>query len=180
MIGWNEFHERSGFWQRHVRLYKTLWILFWALNLTALPVISTVYSKRARVESMVYLSKYKNIRQLLVADSQDNPELFPLFYLGQWPHIYEELHENGTSDSLIRAVAKRPLDGQPRFILFTGNELKPGTVIKARKSFPFIVYETTIHPGFIDRFMHWLNPINVARKDFIYRNTVFYPEKINR
>ena len=170
IIGWNEFQERSAFWKRHNGLTKTFWIIFWVLNLSVLPVVSMVYSKKSRVESMVYLSRYKNIKEILVVDSHDNPELFPRFYLGQWPHMYDELKDGWNGDSLIIYASKHHMTDQPRFILFTGDELKPERVISVRKSFPFIVYETTIYPGFIDQIMHWLNPVNVARKDFIYRN----------
>jgi hypothetical protein len=51
-------------------------------------------------------------------------------------------------------------------------------VIQARKSFPFLVYETTIEPGMIDKVMHRLNPVNVSRYFFIYRNKAFVPEKL--
>jgi hypothetical protein len=138
-----------------------------------------VYSKRARVEAMSYLSKYKDIKYLLVADADNNPELFPRFYLGQWPGMYDEFHGNENTMTMIsRVAAREPLKKQPRFILFTGSKLKPETIIQARKSFPFLVYETTIEPGMVDKVMHWLNPINVSRSVFIYRNTVLIPEKL--
>jgi len=50
-------------------------------------------------------------------------------------------------------------------------------VIKARASFPFLVYETTVLPGFIDNLMHFLNPVNKNKKVFIYRNTEFFKTK---
>jgi hypothetical protein len=51
-------------------------------------------------------------------------------------------------------------------------------VIKARQYFPRLVYETTIEPGFIDRFVHWLNPINKNRRIFIYRNSEVIPQRM--
>ena len=137
-----------------------------------------VYSKRERVESMVYLSKYKDIKYLLVADADDNPELFPRFYLGQWPGIYDTFIGNENSMDMIEAGSTESLlINIPGFILFTGSKLKPETIIQARKSFPFLVYETTIEPGLIDEVMHWLNPVNVSRYAFIYRNKALIPEK---
>jgi hypothetical protein len=126
---------------------------------------------------MVYLSKYKNVKDLLIADQYDDPELFPRFYLGQWPGMYDEFIGNENTKTLIERAARAPKQSQPRFILFTGSKLKPETVIQTRRSFPFIVYETTIEPGLIDKIMHWLNPINKSRYAFIYRNKALIPEK---
>jgi hypothetical protein len=138
-----------------------------------------VYSKRARVETMSYLSKYKDVKYILVADADNNPELFPRFYLGQWPGMYDEFIGNENSMTMLaRVAAKEPVKKHPRFIFFTGSKLKPETIIQARKSFPFLVYETTVEPGVVDIVMHWLNPINVSRKVFIYRNKALIPEKL--
>ncbi len=36
--------------------------------------------------------------------------------------------------------------------------------------YPEIEFETIIEPGFMDRVMYWLNPINDNQNIFIYRN----------
>jgi hypothetical protein len=179
VIGWNEFIDRSRFWMNHIKLNRGLWIFFWILNIALLIPVSMVYSKRARVEAMSYLSKYKDVKYLMVADADNNPELFPRYYLGQWPGMYDEFTGNeNTMTMLARVAAREPLKKQPRFILFTGSKLKPETIIQARKSFPFLVYETTIEPGIVDKVMHRLNPINVSRYVFIYRNKALIPEQL--
>lgn len=177
VIGWNEFMDRSRFWSERKGLLRGFWIFFWVLNLAIMIPLTMVYSKRARVETMVYLSKYKDIKYLLVADADNNPELFPRFYLRQWPGIYDTYIGNENSMTMIERVSRDVEKNHPRFILFTGSELKPETIIQARKSFPFLVYETTIEPGLVDKVMHRLNPINVSRKVFIYRNKALIPEK---
>ena len=78
---------------------------------------------------------------------------------------------------IIRA-SKAPVYKQPRFILFSAEKDLSKQVVNARKSFPFIIYETTIEPGFMDRFIRWLNPVNKNRTVYIYRNTRFFPLKI--
>jgi hypothetical protein len=176
-IGWYDFAGKSVFWQNRKKLLRSCWIFFWVINLILLLLVSTMYSKRARVETMNYLQRYPDVRQLMVADYSDSPELFPCFYLGQWPHIYEELRENENTAHLITRVSELALDKQPRFILFTGDQNLADRVIAARKSFPYLVYETTIETGMIDKVMHWLNPINANRRVYIYRNAAFFPEK---
>jgi hypothetical protein len=178
-IGWHDFIIRSGFWQKRTRLLNGCWVFFWVVNLILLPVTSTVYSKRARVETMAYLSRYQGIKYLLVADKEDRPELFPYFYLGQWPHSYDELLENETTDQMIVRASRAPVDEQPQFLLFTSEGDLQARIIKARKSFPFIVYETTIETGMIDKVLHRLNPLNANRIVYIYRNRAFFPDKVN-
>jgi hypothetical protein len=179
VTGWNDFMEnkvKSLQWKKWIR---GSWVFFWVFNTILLVVITFVYSKKARVETMVYLSKYKDINCLLVADAGNNPELFPKFYLGQWPGFYDNLRGSETTDSLIIRASKAPMEKQPRFILFSAERNLQAEVIKARKYFPFIVYETTIEPGFIDKFVRWLNPVNKNRTVYIYRNTVFFPKRID-
>jgi hypothetical protein len=178
IIGWNEFADKSSFWQKRRLLLKGCWVFFWIVNLILVMVVSVVYSKRARVETMTYLSKYQGIHYLLVADTEDSPELFPRFYLGQWPSMYDEFIGNENTASMMQRISKRSAKVQPQFILFTGDKNHPDKVTQARKSFPFIVYETTIEPGMVDKVVHWLNPINKNRRVYIYRNTLFYPNKI--
>jgi hypothetical protein len=128
---------------------------------------------------MVYLSKYKDIKDILIADDHNNPELFPRFYLGQWPLVYDSYLENETAISMIQRVGRiRPANQYPRFVLFTGSKINRDMIIQARKVFPFLVYETTIEPGTVDKVMHWLNPVNVSRYVYIYRNTALIPTKI--
>jgi len=178
IAGWNDFTGRSGFWRKRPKLLRGCWTFFWIMNLFLLPVVSVVYSKHARVESMTYLSKYPGIRQILVADANDSPELLPRFYLKQWPHVYDELLENESTDSMMLRVVKADHAEYPRFILFTGDTDLPGRVVKARERFPFLQYETTVEPGFIDNLMHFLNPVNKNKKVYIYRNAEFFPVKL--
>jgi len=178
-IGWNDIVSTSPFWKNRKKLLQGCWIFFWVLNIAGLLLVSVVYSKRSRVETMLYLSKYKEINYFLVADAGNSPELFPLFYLQQWPHVYDELLPGETTDSLLVRASKAVLTKQPSFILFSTENNLAVEVIKARKSFPFIVYEATIEPGFMDRFIRWLNPVNKNRTVYIYRNTVFFPKKID-
>ncbi len=179
-VGWSEFAGRSIFWKNRKQWLRACWIFFWIINLLALPAVSTVYSKRSRVESMTYLYRYPNINAILVADAHESPEMFPRFYLGQWPTMYDELKENQNTDSLIALVSKRTPDRQPSFLLFTGEPGLQHRVMAARNYFPFLIYETTIEPGFVDKVMHWLNPVNKMNRVFIYRNAFLVPEKINK
>ncbi len=177
-IGWNDFILKSGFWKNHHRLLRSCWIFFWIINTVLLVTFTFTYSKRARVEAMTYLSRYHDIKAMAVVDEGGSPELMPKFYLGQWPVSYNEFVGDLSADSILARAYRYSNTDPPRFILFSGDKNVQPLVIKARQYFPYLVHETTIEPGFIDRFVHWLNPINKNRRLFIYRNAALIPEPI--
>ncbi len=175
-IGWTGFIARSKFWLRNTRLAAWSWGFFWVLNTILLIAFTFTYSKKARVEAMGYLSKYENIRAIAVIDEENGPEMMPKFYMNQWPVSYNEF-AGATSVEATLQIASNPLATPPGFILFTGDKKIQPMVTNARRYLPWLVYETTIEPGAMDLFIHWLNPINKNRRIFIYRNTAIFPAK---
>ncbi len=178
-VGWSEFVATSGFWSRRPGLLKGGWLFFWILNTLALLLFTFTYSKKARVESMTYLSRYQNIHELAVFDAEYCPEQQPKFYLGQWPHIGSDDVGGSNPDTLLSRYSRDKTENQPRFILFTGEADLNTLIAKATKQYPGLVYETTIEPGFVDWLVHRLNPINKNRRVIIYRNTEFFPKQVN-
>jgi hypothetical protein len=174
--GWVEFIQTSSFWKRNQKLYKYFWIFFWVLNVSGLLLFTFTYSKKARVEAMSYLSKYENITAIAVLDEENSPELMPKFYLNQWPVSYSEFVGDLSADSILATSSRYAASRPPAFILITGDKKTAPIVEKARAHFPGLVYETTIEPGFIDKLIHWLNPVNKNRRIFIYRNTEVIPQ----
>ncbi len=176
-IGWTGFREKSVFWAKHKSLLRSCWIFFWTLNTIVMLVFTFTYSKRSMAESMTYLSKYPEIKYMTAIDQENNPEMFPKYYLGQWPVMGNEKNGNRSPDSILVYSLGNGNACAPRFVLFTGEGDISELVKKSRQYLPFLVWETTIQPGFIDRLVHWLNPINRNKTVYIYRNTEFFPEK---
>lgn len=175
-IGWVEFVRYSKFWSRNKRLATYSWGFFWVLNTILLFAFTFTYSKKARVEAMSYLARYENINAIAVLDEENNPEMMPKFYMDQWPVSYNEYVGAVSADATLQ-IASKPDHAPPAFILFTGDKNIQPMVINARHYFPRLVYETTIEPGRMDRFIHWLNPINKNRRIFIYRNISVIADK---
>ena len=176
-IGWMEFREKSAYWEKHKALLRSCWIFFWVLNTIVLLVFTFTYSKRSMAESMTYLSKYPGINYMTAIDESNNPEMFPKYYLGQWPVMSNEKSGDRSLDSILTYSVKNGNKYAPRFVLFTGDADISPMVKRTRKYLPFLVYETTIKPGFIDRLVRRLNPINRNKTVYIYRNAEFFPEK---
>ena len=176
-IGWRHFLEVSHFWKRNKKLLQASMIFFWTLNTVMLIVLTTTYSKKARVESMYYLSRYSNIETIIVENTnQYNVNMLPLYYLTQWV-IQAEVSKSKSIDDLPRAYFSGR-DSHPDFFIFEGEENIEKRVQSMQKAFPDMVFEVIISPGFMDRILFWLNPVNENQNAYIYRNAYLHPNKI--
>jgi hypothetical protein len=178
VIGWTEFVRKSTFWRRYPGLLRVCWLFFWVINTAALFMITPMYSKKARVEAMVYLSRYKEIKNILLEDSNRNGVvIIPQFYLHQWVKT-EEISKNKPFGQYAKWMDSIHASEYPRFVIFYGPEQLEQRVQQLKKSLPGIVYETTIDPGFIDAILYHANPVNANQTIYIYRNTDLIPGKI--
>jgi hypothetical protein len=179
VIGWTDFVKQSKFWKKYPALLRSCWIFFWVINTIGLFAVTPMYSKKARVESMVYLSRYKNINCILQEDIYHSGiPMLPQYYLGQWVGVGEinsEQTQNVYSNRLKYIIKKR----YPHFVLFYGPENLQQRVEKVKEFLPGIVYETTVSPGYIDDLLYRINPRNTNQTIIIYRNSEFYPNKIS-
>lgn len=151
----------------------SIWI-FIVLNIIALSVVSTMYSKRSRIESMVYLSKYQNVKSLLIESSNESSTQYPpLFYLKQWPTCYVVTSEKPVNTSAIPWVDSTI----PDFVLFLEDKNLDSRVENIKTVLPELVYEITIEPGFVDNLLHEINPNNRNYEVAIYRNQKKQPVK---
>jgi hypothetical protein len=177
-IGWTDFVARSKFWSQQKKLLKGCWIFFWVINLLLLPVVSTMYSKKARVESMTYLSRYKDITFVLFDDTyRPDVKIPPTFYYGQPLNVYS-LCEGHPYDSLKAQLTIYGAERYPRFVLFFDDKDLEKRVEAIKALLPDITYETTIKPGFVDYVLYKANPNNMNQTIYIYRNKDFFPDKI--
>lgn len=176
MAGWNSFVNISNFWNKNMGLLKASWIFFWIINLLLLPIVSTTYSKRALVESMYHLNQYEDIKMILVERSHKyGVPLMPRYYSGEWPGYIEVDKTLGTEaiDSVF--ITRKELI--PRFIFFIEDAELDSRIGQISAVYPDIVYETRIEPGFVDKVMHWLNPVNANNVIVIYRNEALIEEQ---
>ena len=169
LIGWYDFKEKSNFWNKNNKLYKSFWIFFWIINLSLLPIISTMYSKKARVESMVYLSQYPNIGSILLEDSnRGSAKMPPQFYLKQWIRVYDITQENPAHNFKAFMQSSKKED-HPKFVLFFNDKNIKSRLDSIVAIFPKLQYETTIYPGFVDVVLYKLNPKNANEIIYIYK-----------
>ena len=184
LIGWNNFKDKSAFWLKRPKLLKGFWIFFWVLNLLLLPVFTFMYAKKARIEAIYYF--YKNpVTQILVEDTnRSEGQMLPCYYAGHWMVMYALPVEN-TKDSTLFSTLKKDdryfkeiynkqyfkfhPEVKPGYILFIGNTKLEERLANLKPIFPNLTLEKQSEPGFIDKIMYKLNPVNKNETIYIYK-----------
>ncbi|HRY32284.1 MAG TPA: glycosyltransferase family 39 protein [Bacteroidales bacterium] len=170
LISWNEI--KTGFMNQGKRnqFIRGSWIFFWIVNLVFLMPVTTMYSKTARVESMLYLSSYPGIGGVLLEDSGNAyAPMIPEFYLGQWVEV-SEISQKSPLAEYEQIMVKDGDIHQPRFVLFFGDKDLDKRVQRLQQLLPALSFEKEIRPGLVDRVLFWLNPVNANQTIYIYRN----------
>lgn len=169
IIGWNEFVDGSGFWQKRQKLLRGCWIFFWVLNTLPLLFITCSYSKRNRVEAMLYLQTKGDVKNLIIEDTnRDDWMMPPLFYLKKWISPYG-VTQTLTHDTLKFNLSTVPIRERPNYVIFMQAENLDKRVDDFQKNYATLKYETTVEPGSMDRLLHWLNPNNENNTSTIYK-----------
>ena len=139
------------------------------LNFLLLPILTLSYSKRNRVEAMCYIAEQKDCVRLIIEDSnRDEFTMPPQYYLQNWSSTFG-ITKNFTPDSML-IYYERLLDrDKPNYVVFMQAENITARVDSLRKRFPTLHYEATIEPSFIDKTMHFLNPLNDNQTTYIYK-----------
>jgi len=178
VIGWQQIRDKY-FTGRNPRKFLTIsWIFFWIINFILLMPITVMYSKQARVESMTYMAKYGDINNFLIEDINQTVLRFPpQFYLQNW-YKYKTLMKGDDFTDFAKHNSTKSASDQPGFVLFYQPDNIDQRVNKMKTVYPELEFETIIEPGFMDRVMYWLNPINDNQNIYLYRNKSVLPNKI--
>lgn len=188
LSGWFRYTGGSRFWAAHQGLSKWIMVAFFAVNTPALLLASVSYTRRPQIQTMEYLSKYKNdITSILVEDSgHKGSKSLPPFYMGKDVIIYvlnEQAEEPDPSIyySMTRGDGNehrlftekyfmRPQNQEmPQFVIFYGDYDMPERLARMREIFPQIAYEKTISPSFADKVIQLINHHNANMPLHIYR-----------
>jgi hypothetical protein len=74
-----------------------------------------------------------------------------------------------TPDSMLHYYNNIKINERPNYVVFMQAEHINERVDSLRKRFPTLHYEATIEPSFIDKTMHFLNPLNDNQTTYIYK-----------
>ena len=168
------------YWQKHsdkLKLKKVFRIcLYISLILNMIAIIPTTihYSKKARVEAMVYLSNYPESEYYIIEGMLSYGVRMPVeayadhFFKGR-AEVYKGQEWN-TAENFIN---RNPVS----FVLFEGDENLDERLVEAKKYIPNLVFDTKCEESFLDALVQAINPINENYPIIIYRNTDVIPEK---
>ena len=178
IIGWNELSTKYFSGKAGRKFVKGSWIFFWVINFIVIIPITCMYSKQARVESMVYMSNYEDINNFIIEDANKNVLGFPpQFYLKGW-YNYNTFMRGDDFSEFKNNHQNKPVEEQHGFVLFYQPDNLDNRVKDMMEIYPDLEFEVLIEPGFMDRVMFWLNPINSNQNIYIYRNKAVIPNKI--
>jgi hypothetical protein len=167
IIGFQEYYNKNltASWLKKTVKFILIWFL--VLNTLGLIVLTFSYSKRSRVEGMIYLRKKGDVKNIIM-EGDISLQRPPFFYLGKHLENYV-LPEGGTIEQLKIEMdtSRKPA---PNYVIMAGNQNFDQRLTKLKTLFPNLKRETIIKTGFVDNLAHWLNPKNNQNENwYIYR-----------
>lgn len=149
--------------------FKNSMIFCVIINSILLPALTFSYSKKNRVEAMCYVAQKEDLKMVMIDDfNRDDFLLPPLFYLGKWGSTIG-VTKITPPDTALKIYNSMQLDKRPNYVVFMQADNINARVDSLRKRFPTLHYEATIEPSFIDKTMHFLNPVNDNQTTYIYK-----------
>lgn len=169
-IGWEEFRSASLFWKNHNVLYRNIWIFFWIINIIPLSVVTISYSKRNRVESMIYLANKGDVTNIVIEDSnRDDILIPPQFYMKKFTKVFRITKVEPDSSFYSDFYLKTLKNSRPNYVVFMQRDHIVERVLRLKKYLPSLTYETTIEPSYIDWLLNKMNWHNKNQTSYIYR-----------
>ena len=152
-------------WLKRSVQFVILWFL--VLNTVALAVLTCSYSKKARVESMIWLRGQKDVTNIIM-EGNGIPPPPPLFYLQQHL-IWYTFSASDSTDKLLAEIRKgdRPA---PDYVIMTSSKDMEKRLARLQTVFPGLQFQKEIKPGFVDNLARRLNPrFNPNEAWYIYK-----------
>lgn len=175
-IGWGQWVQQSAFWQKRSTLHRRAWRFFWVINTLAMVVLCFVYSKKSRVEAMLYLHNSGNCRNFIQEiTAWEGGTQVPQYYWGSWSGYYVfdaktdvrgMISDFPANEARQRYhISTRPI---PNYVVFYNRKNIDERVAKMKSHFPKMEYCTTISPGWFEELLFRMNPLNAREEMFIY------------
>jgi hypothetical protein len=166
VVGINDFFTKHPNMSKIKKTIRVCTIISLVFNFILLIPVTIHYSKRARVEAMVYLHHYQNQTKAYLVEGVpvESAPMLPRTYMGS-----DAKQFNIDSDTID--VSKQSYTPIPDFVLFVSNKDLSKRLSTMKKKYPNLAYETTVMPSPIDNIMCKINRHNKNYPIIIYRNT---------
>ena len=162
VVGWQSLLDgrlNARFWKVFTNISL---IFFLVVSFAILPFSTTGYSKKARVEAMLYLrDKPQTDRIMIDATSKAPSKVLPQYYASNWTIQFRVLENERDYE---RIVTKFP----QKYVLFFGQIDLENRVRKMEKITGPIEQEYIALPSLIDRTLQAMNAVNANDTIFVY------------
>jgi hypothetical protein len=166
VLGLRRYTETSAFWLKRKRLLQGLWGWFWVFNTGLLVLATFTYSKKARVETLSYLSRQQDLRGIVVETTDASIPKMPLFYLNKNVPVYS-MTRSTPVDSIMREIER---GGGVDRVVFLNSKNIDKRIDRMQSVLPRLTLEKMISPSLADKLLYFLNPKhNVNQTSYIYR-----------
>ena len=157
-----------------VKIFKIcLWISL-ILNIIAIIPTTVHYSKKARVEAMVYLSNYPESEYYVIEGTLSYGVRMPVeTYADHHFKGHGEVDKQHPWTEVVEFINENPVS----FVLFEGEENLDERLAEAKNYIPNLVLDVKCEESFLDALVQAINPINENYPIIIYRNADVIPEK---
>lgn len=118
---------------------------------------------------MEYLSKKDDFQNFILEYShKDNFRMPPLYYLGKWVSYFHVTKTNKLEryENVFETMDDK---NKPNYVIFVDQENIENRVKELKKFFPVCTFEARTEPSYLDKVLHYLNPINKNESCYIYK-----------
>ena len=189
VAGLYNFRRNSPVYLKHKTFSRWVVITFVIVNVPLLLIASTAYMRRTQVESMLFLSKYRqSVHSIFVDDSgQTSSKSFPPFYFGGRLVQYTYNKQPDPDPSIIKSFVNEGNDVRslfsrdyfvgmgdtllPSFVFFYGDYDLQQRTEAVQQIFPDLTYVTKFTPSLCDRVIQYFNKSNLNPPVYIYSTT---------
>jgi hypothetical protein len=171
-IGWNDISQK---WSTS-KWHSIGWKSFWILNTIGMLVLCFTYTKKSRVETMIYLYEAGNCSNFILEYTHKaSGAWMPTFYSKCKASYYffgKDDNMHAVMQGIPQAAISTANDIMPRslpnYVLFYDDKELKERVIRMQQYYPALTYRTTIEPGWFDKLLHAFNPKNSLENVHIY------------
>jgi hypothetical protein len=133
----------------------------WGLSTLLLVVLSVSTSKKSRLDAMGLVLGRTDVQGWLVEDSPEHePPMLPKYYSLQWHatviNVPDTVLDLDSTMTFWRGYPGRT----PNYAFFIGQEDLDRRVARLERAMGPLEPVGKAEPGAVDRFVHWLNPVN--------------------
>ena len=160
----------KAFWNK---FWRISWVSFWVINIPLMLIISTMPTKKSRINAMYALYGKVKGGELILLEStgETSSSMMPYFYSGQWKL---NIADHGKEDPLTMDVINEvPKD----YIFFFGTENLPKRIAAFKKYYPNMTLENKIYPSTVDQVLTSINPRNANAYIEIWKTNAVQPKK---